>query len=161
MLHYGTLDTTVGPMAFAKFLVCEDLNRWTVALRWGLGQDHAQLVVSQDLDDCWQDLDLAPASFLAVELNESNLESIVDRLQDVRNRFPLARAAVMCDRSLASCEWLLREAGAVHVAVSTRDISTVIRLAERHFAQVRQPVVGMRQSVWDRLPWQEPSIKRT
>jgi len=148
-------------MSFAKFLVCEESNRWTVALRWGFAQDHPQLVVSKNLDDCWQDLDLAPASFLALELNESNLESIVERLQDVRNRFPFARAAVMCDRSFASCQWLVREAGAVHVAVSTRDISTMSRLADRHFALVLRPAVGIRQSVWNRLPWQQPSITRT
>ncbi len=148
-------------MAIAKFLVCEKSNRWTVALRWRLTQDQPQLVVSHDLHSCWQSLDLAPASFLALELDESNLESIVERLQDVRNRFPSARAAVMCDRSMASCQWLIREAGAVHVAVSTRDMSTVIRLAERHFAQVNQPVVGVRQRVWDSLPWQETSIEST
>jgi hypothetical protein len=143
-------------MAFGKFLVCEESNGWTVALRWGLAQDQPQLVVSQDLDDCWQKLAVAPASFLALELNETNLESIVERLQDIRSRFPLARAAVMCDRSMATCEWLVREAGAVHVAVSVRDMSTVIRLAARHLAQVLPPVVGVRQRVWDRLPWQEP-----
>ena len=98
-------------MAFAKFLVCEESNRWTVALRWGLAQDHRQLVVSQDLDDCWQELALAPASFLALELIESNLESVVERLEDLRTRFPFTRAAVMCDRSLASCQWLVREGG--------------------------------------------------
>ena len=70
-------------MAFAKFLVCEESNRWTVALRWGLAPNHRQLVVAQSLDDCWQNLDLAPASFVVLELNESNLESIVERLQDV------------------------------------------------------------------------------
>ncbi|HJN11673.1 MAG: hypothetical protein QGH33_16250 [Pirellulaceae bacterium] len=142
-------------MAFAKFLVCEESNRWTVALRWGLAPNHRQLVVAQSLDDCWQNLDLAPASFVVLELNESNLESIVERLQDVRSRFPLTRVAVMCDRPLASCQWLVREAGAVHVAVSTRDMSTIIRLAERHFAQVCRPLVGIRQSVWDRLPWRD------
>ena len=143
----------VEPMAFAKFLVCEESNRWTVALRWGLARNHTQLVVAQDLNNCWQNVHLAPASFVALELNESNLESIVERLQDVRSRFPLTRVAVMCDRSLASCQWLVREAGAVHVAVSIRDVSIIIRLAERHLAQVRRPLVGIRQSVWDRLPW--------
>lgn len=142
-------------MAFARFLVCETSNRWTVALRWGLAGNHSPLVVAQNLDDCWKTLESSPASFVALELNESNLESIVQRLQDLRSGFPLARAAVMCDRSLASCQWLVREAGAVHVAVSTRDMSTITRLADRHFAQVRRPEVGIRQSVWDRLAWQD------
>ena len=145
----------VVPMAFARFLVCETSNRWTVALRWGLAGDHSHLAVAQNPDDCWKMLQSSPASFMALELNESNLESIVERLQDLRSKFPLARAAVMCDRSLAACQWLVREAGAVHVAVSTRDISDVIRLAQRHFAQARRPEVGLRQSVWDRLAWQE------
>lgn len=143
-------------MAFAKFLVCEASNRWTVALRWGLAENQPRLTVFQNLDDCWQILKKSPASFLALELNESNLEPIVRRLQDLRSRFPLARAAVMCDRSLASCQWLVREAGAVHVAVSIREMSTVVGMADRHLAQVCRPEVGIRQSVWDRLAWQEP-----
>ena len=143
-------------MAFARFLVCEASNRWTIALRWALAADYSRLVVTQNLEDCWQTVRCSPASFLALELNETNLESIVKRLQDLRSTFPLARAAVMCERSMAPCQWLVREAGAVHVAVSTRDMSTVVHLAERHFDQVRRPEVGIRQRVWDRLAWQEP-----
>ena len=142
-------------MTFAKFLVCEDSNRWTVALRWSLTEVQPQLVVARNLDDCWRILRDSPASFLALELNESNLELIVQRLPTLRQEFPLARAAVMCDRSLAACQWLVREAGAVHVAVSTRDMSTTINLAQRHFAETRRPEVGIRESVWDRLAWQE------
>lgn len=143
-------------MGFARFLVCEASKRWTVALRWALAGDDSRFAVVQNLDGCWQTLNCSPGSFLALELTESNLESIVERLEDLRSRFPLARAAVMCDRSLASCQWLVREAGAVHVAVSTRDMSTIVQLAERHIAQVRQPEVGIRQKIWDRLAWQEP-----
>ena len=142
-------------MAFARFLVCEATNRWTVALRWSLTENQPRPWVTNHLVDCWKTIEGSPGSFVALELSESNLESIVERLQDLRSKFPLARAAVMCDRSLAACQWLVREAGAVHVAVSTRDISDVIRLAQRHFAQARRPEVGLRQSVWDRLAWQE------
>ncbi len=142
-------------MAFARFLICEASNRWTVALRWGLAGDQPRPLVARNLDDCWQTLKKSPASFVALEVNESNLESIVQRLQELRSRFPQARAAVMCDRSLGWSQWLVREAGAVHVAVSTRDMATVIRLADRHLAGIRRPEVGFRQSVWDRLPWQD------
>lgn len=142
-------------MAFARFLVCEESDCWTVALRWASANNTTRLTVSHELDDCWQNLFRSPASFLALELNESNLESIVGRLQDLRRRFPQARAVVMCDRSLEQCQWLVREAGAVHVATSIREMSSIIRVAERHFALVRQPEVGFRQSVWDRLAWQE------
>jgi len=118
--------------------------------------DSLRLHVTKDLNDCWRALADSPASFVALELNSQNLELIVARLQDLRCRFPLARATVMCDRSMTSCQWLAREAGAVHVADSTRDMSTIIRLATRHFAQLNRPEVGIRQSVWDRLAWQEP-----
>lgn len=147
---------TVELMTFARFLICEASDRWTVALRWGLAGNQPQLRVTRNLDDCWQTLQESPASFVAIEVNESNLELIVRRLQELRSSFPQARAAVMCDRSLAWSQWLVREAGAVHVAVSTRDMTTVIRLADRHLAGVRRPEVGFRQSVWDRLPWQDP-----
>ncbi len=147
-------------MTGATLLVCESSNRWTVALRWGLGSDPARLTVTHDWNDCWMRLEDAPASFLALELNEVNLESSVGRLQDVARKFPQARASVMCDRSLAACQWVMREAGAVHVAVSARDIAALIRLAQRHFEAVRQPEVGYRQGVWDRLPWQHVQTKR-
>lgn len=142
-------------MAFARFLVYDTSNCWTVALRWVLTGPQPQLAVVQDLDDCWQMLADSPASFVALELNESNLESVVRRIQDLRGRFPQARAAVMCDRALGSSEWLVREAGASHVAVSIRELSTVVDLARRHLARIRPPELGIRQRVWDRLAWQD------
>jgi len=140
-------------MAFARFIVCDANQHWTVALRWARTELQPRLVVVNKLADCWGELVNSPASFLALELDESNLESIVERLQDLQRRFPQARAAVMCDRSLAACQWLVREAGAVHVAVSIREMATVIGLAECHLARVRPPEVGFRQRVWERLAW--------
>ena len=62
-------------------------------------------------------------------------------------------AAVVADRSLAACEWLVREAGAVHFLLSTRQLPPLARLVVRHLANVPAPQQTLVDRIWASLPW--------
>ena len=54
-----------------------------------------------------------PAGFVVVELTAGNVDAVLARMARLERDFPLARAAVVAERSMADYEWLVREAGAV------------------------------------------------
>jgi hypothetical protein len=49
---------------------------------------------------------------------------------------------------------LLREAGAVHVVVSTRAVGELVRLIERHWQRVMAAEAAEPTPPWQRLPWE-------
>ncbi|MBM4088470.1 MAG: hypothetical protein FJ276_03435 [Planctomycetes bacterium] len=140
-------------MPTARMIVCERSEKWTVALRRGLGDDMPRLLETRSLDACWREVAANPGSFVVVECLETNLEQVARWLKRLSARFPGARAAVVSERGLQPCEWLLREAGAVHVAFSTRETGPLVRILRRHMAAMPAPDTSLRQQLWDRLPW--------
>ncbi len=51
--------------------------------------------------------------------------------------------------------WLVREAGAVHVVDSVRQVGLLARLACRHLAQVPPPQQTLTERIWAGLPWKQ------
>ena len=51
--------------------------------------------------------------------------------------------------------WLVREAGAVHVVDSVRQVELLARLACRHLAQVPPPQQTLTERIWAGLPWKQ------
>ena len=80
-------------------------------------------------------------------------EALLDRIVRLGKEFPPARAAVVAERDLAPCEWLVRESGAVHFCVSPREAGPLARLAVRHLEAAPQPERTLVQQIWDELPW--------
>jgi hypothetical protein len=146
-----TYDDTV-----AKLLVCERAAHWAVALRRELrGIGGIQVEETRSLAECWRVLAAAPASFVVVEATPVNLEGLLRRLARRERQFPAAMVAVVAERRLSDHEWLLREAGAVHFACSTRGSRQLAVVALWHLA--RAPVVEkpLTEQLWARLPWAE------
>ena len=73
----------------------------------------------------------------------------------LEREFPLARVAVVAERRLAACQWLLREAGAVHFVTSSRQAGPLAELACRHLANVPTPSQSTSDRIWAALPWEE------
>jgi len=94
-----------------------------------------------------------PASFLLAELTARNLKPLLERMAQLPRVFPQARLAVVADRALQSREWLMREAGAVHFAVSPRDLALLAGVACRHLDQVPKPHRTITEQIWAGLPW--------
>jgi hypothetical protein len=138
----------------ARLIVCERTGRWAVALRRELAEAGVRVWETRTLDDCWSELAESPASFVVLELG-SNVAGLLDRMARQPRQFPMARLAVVADRSLAEYDWLTREAGAVHFACSPRQVGTMAQLACRHLAQVPPPSQSLTDRIWAGLPWGE------
>jgi hypothetical protein len=137
-----------------RVIVCERSGRWAAALRRGLARE-LSLRETRSLAECEAELREAPGSFLVVELTATNLGSVLELLARVGAEYRWSRIAVVAERSLAECEWAMREAGAIHFASSTRKAAELARLAERHAALVPRPKRSLAAQVWDSLPWPE------
>jgi hypothetical protein len=135
----------------ARLIVCERSGRWAVALRRELAD--VRVYETRSLVDCFGVLAEAPASFLIVELTGGSAAALLERMARLGRDFPLARMAVVADRSLAGYEWLMREAGAVHFVCSVRQSGPLARLALRHLAQAPAPPRSLTEQIWAGLPW--------
>jgi hypothetical protein len=98
-------------------------------------------------------LDRFPSSFVVVEVSQSEIGPVLTRLARWEREYPLARAAVVAERSLAEWEWLLREAGAVWFTTSPRELGPLAAIARRHVEQAPEPEMGIVERIWSGLPW--------
>jgi DNA-binding response OmpR family regulator len=140
-------------MLEARVIVCERDGKWAVGLRRVLGPAGPRVFETRSLNECWQELEKSPASFLALELLPGGEETLLRRLLDLGQRFRHAHAVVLSQRGLEQREWLLREAGSLHVVLAPSDLPAVAGLVRRHLQQVPRPERTLREAVWDRLPW--------
>jgi hypothetical protein len=139
----------------AQVVVCERMGWWAAGVRRELGPAGPRVRQTRTLDDLSEVLSGSPTSFAIVELSEANLERLVAWLVRLGRDLPLVRAAVVADRSLAPCEGLVREAGAVHFACSTRQLGTLAESAGRHVRSAAGPRSSLAQRIWMELPWGE------
>jgi hypothetical protein len=138
-------------------IVCERSGAWAAALRRHLPRE-LRLRETRTLADCRHELTAAPASLLVVEVSESNLGGVLDLAADVERLFPWARLVAVAPRGGEACEWLLREAGAIHFTTSPRSAAVLARLAARHAARIPLPRATPVAEIWDSLPWQESAV---
>lgn len=154
------LDSTVDPRPFPeggqpRLIVCEHQRRWGAALRRELAGSGVSICRARSVGQCWDMLIRYPASFVVVELAQSQVEALLGHMVHLERDWPLARVAVVAQRSLSSHEWLMREAGAVHFVVSTRELAPLASMAVRHLATVPKPRLTLAEEIWSHLPWEE------
>ena len=139
--------------SLARLIVCEREGEWAVGLRRELPAPGVRAYEARSLPECWEMLARWPASLLVVELTRWNARALIERMASLGREYPLARIAVVAERNLASCEWLVREAGAVHFLVSPRRLGPLARLAVRHLDAAPRPERTLTERIWDHLPW--------
>ncbi len=142
-------------MARPALIVCEKSNRWAIALRSVLASSRIPVVETRSWPDAWHALQEVPRSVVAIELRRGNLVEIVRGLVLMRCDAPQAAAIVLGDPSLASAEWTLREAGAVHFVTSPRNLTPVASLVLRLLTTAELPSPNEREAIWERLPWKK------
>jgi hypothetical protein len=133
-------------------IVCEQTGRWALALRRELPIDN-RLCETRSIPDCWRTLAQNPTAFVVAEFTQSNADALLDRLVWLERDFPLARMAVVADRSYRLCENLVREAGAVHFVTSPREANVLAAVALRHLRAAPRPELAVADRVWNELPW--------
>lgn len=142
-------------MGSARVIVCETTSRWAVSLRRQLPPlIVARLLETRYWEDCWQEAVARPASLVAVEVTDANLEQLTTTLPRLPSRRADTVVVALLSRPWLSAQWLLREAGAVHVVVSTRAVGELVRLIERYWRRVMAAEAAMPMPPWHRLPWE-------
>lgn len=142
-------------MKHSRFVVCERTSDWAVALRWALADSRVRVYETRSWADCRQELADSPASLLALEMGQHNVADVGRWLVELGWCFPRSAAVVLTSRELSHCQWALREAGALHVVISRRDLSQVSRLVIRFLDVAAQTDRDFSSTLLDRLPWSD------
>ncbi len=140
-------------MRRAQLIVLERQGTWAVALRAQLRGLAIRIRETRSAAELWGELQQRPGSFVALELRPESVAAVIGLLVRINRRFPATCSAVLAPRKLASHESLIREAGAIHVAFSPRQLAFVKVLAQRHFDQLRHDELSVRERIVARLPW--------
>ncbi len=137
-------------------IVCERRGHWAAALRRELSSD-VRLRETRSLAECAAALAAAPTSVLALELVPRNLAGVLELVGEMASRFPQARAVILADHAMQSCEGPLREAGALHFVASPRELAGLGRTVRNHLASLPSVQAGFAEAVWEALPWGDVS----
>ncbi len=137
----------------ARLLVCEATGGWAIALRRELVGLRLRVHETRSVVEAWAELARAPASFLVVELSRASVEPFLERLAWLEQDYPLARVAVVAERALEDCEWLVRAAGVVHFTTSPRQLTGLAQTVCRHLQTVPRSPRNLADEIWASLPW--------
>jgi hypothetical protein len=141
-------------MSLPRVILCERTMRWASALARHLPAD-VLLQQTRSLGECTAELAASPTSLVALEVTAANLSGVVPWLARLPARYPRACVIALADRELPGAEWLLREAGALHVTVSPRELQGIAGIVKNHLARLPAPKTGVVQQLWDTLPWSQ------
>jgi hypothetical protein len=137
----------------ARWIVYERTGRWARGLRGEPVASGRRIDEVRSLADCRRLLARYPSSFVVIEVSPDEIAAVLGQLARWEREYPLARAAVVVERSLAAWQWPLREAGAVWFTASPRELSPLATIARRHLEQVPEPRLGITERLWRGLPW--------
>lgn len=140
-------------MPTACLIVCEKTGRWAAAFRRALAGHSQALSETRSLAHCGRELADSPASVVAIEITPANLEAVCQEMLAWSHHYPAARLLALAERGLETAEVLLREAGALDVLFSTRDVPAASRLVVRRLALAPVPALPWREALQNRLPW--------
>jgi len=138
-------------MAFS-LIVCERTGKWMAMLRRVLPRDTAAVCQTRSLRECHEELEAACESIVAIEVTVGNLPQALNYLERWQTAFPDAVAIVLAEPGVERYESLLREAGGVHLAASTRDVPGVAEIVKHRSTRYRTPRTAIEQ-ICASLPW--------
>jgi hypothetical protein len=141
-------------MSKRRVIVCERTGIWATVLARALSGD-AHLVQVRGLAECVGRLREAPASVVALEVSRASLAAALEFLGELPLRYARARAIVLCAGELGGWELPLREAGALHVVASPRELAGLRRTIVGHFDRVGSVPTDLAARVWESLPWSD------
>jgi hypothetical protein len=140
-------------MAACRLIVCEKSGNWASALRDALGKGQPRVVETRSLAACEAELAQSPASLMAIEVIEANLEAILQFLMKIHEGYHRATVVALVASEASAAANLLREAGAVEVITSVLDVPRVARMARRQFALAPKQEVDVQDFVAELMPW--------
>jgi hypothetical protein len=149
------------------WIICEQSSRWASALRMALAYHPGHLTCSTTLDEVRSLTELTdlvcehPHSLVLLEVTPKNLEAALSWLtENSSRRHRVATVALLNDCAAATD--VLREAGAIDLIHSPRQMTTILALGKRHASQHavsashhRHAPESFENWAWSLLPWQD------
>lgn len=102
-------------------------------------------------------LDRWPASVVALAVSVDRFGERLRWLAELGWGFPRSRCVVLAAPELGQVETVFREAGAVEVVYSVREIELVLNVARRHIDRAPEPRLTHTKRILAGLPWSDPS----
>jgi len=137
----------------ARLILCERQDNWATALVRTDRDVRDFLYETRSLQQMREALEICPRSFLGIELTETNFDTVLEMILWLPQSYPRAIAVILTNRYLRGYEWVLRQAGAIDVLVSDRNLRSLIELARRHIDLTTSDSPNPVQNIWQRLPW--------
>ena len=134
-----------------SLIVCEPTGRWAAAISRLLPKTSA-VCQTRTFEDCRTELLAAPHSVVAVAVSVGNLLRALHYLSSCEREFPGAVSVALAERGASRYGSLLREAGAVHVVASIRELQSVADITLKQSARFPMPHTATQQ-MWAELPW--------
>lgn len=144
----------------SRLIVCERTGRWAMAWRPWLTEGEIALHQVRSLSQCRQALDETPSAAVALDAGSIASQGLFAAIADWTGHFPRAIVIVTAPPSWLPDEFVLREAGALHVGYSPRTLGAAATLVRRHLAngarensQPEASAESLEQAIHRRLPW--------
>lgn len=168
-------------MTAYEWIICEQSSRWAAAFRVALQRDtladarQSLLIEVRSLGELAEYLGNRPTSLAAIEVRRANFCAILNWLAAETGKSAATRCIALLDHSQLPNPWdaearrlnslddvgdALREAGAVDVVTSPRQLGQVLELGRRHAAALPQKLAldhaknSLVAKAWAALPWQ-------
>jgi hypothetical protein len=136
-----------------RLIVCEATGTWGIGLRRALQNVSWRIIETRSARDCFWQLAQHPVSIVAWEGAIERADALVGHLLHQNRFFPRCSAVVLCDRAAARFHSLWREAGAIHVVHSPRELDRMKKLVARHPIPLIARPESLEESIWKELPW--------
>ena len=133
-------------------IVCERTGRWAASLRRALDLQSG-LCETRSWAACLREVQARTAALVALEILPETAEAACQQVASLAHRRGRVRVIAMADRTLRPSEWLLREAGAVHVLYAPDEWARLRPLFRRFRDQLPPSQKTFREQVWSNLPW--------
>ena len=137
----------------ARLIICEKSGQWAAAFRRAATSCELPISETRGLQQVERELADKPASIAAIEVNAATAAKVAIQISAWQTKYPAARFLLLADRELEAIEVELREAAAVHVIYSTRDLAGPLRIVRRHLARAPQPPLSLEETILAALPW--------
>ncbi len=141
-------------MKTPEVILGERTGIWAAAMLRNM-PNGVRLVQTRTRAECLRQVALAPTSLVALELTRANLADVVALTRDITAAHPWSAVVVLAAPELAVCEPLMREAGALHVVASPRELEGWRQTVTKHFGRIPMSAGEFAESIWDSLPWSD------
>lgn len=140
----------------AAFIVYEKTGKWARCLRRRLDDKALEVHEVRNVQACRELLSAAPKSMVAREIKGDALSAgqAIDQMLLLGTEFPGMKWIVLGDRTVQTCELMLRELGAAHFIDSTRRAGEVADIVERHLKNTEAILsTGLTDRLRKQIPW--------